>query len=169
MTSHDPRCQLNRELGPISNDLNITVTLYKVSFILDEIWKRYSLWHNPLWKKSNKPTYSLFSYGTINPPYSNLEHEKWYQFMSMQCSLETSENFALTITVIFLKQRNDIFFIINCGFKPKMTSYFNSASHIYAPFSGLATWQMLKFSLLPVWINWNITIIRWVLRAHYLS
>ena len=27
-------------------------------------------------KKSNKPSYSLFNYGTINQPYNNLEHKK---------------------------------------------------------------------------------------------
>ena len=31
-----------------------------------------------------------------------------------------------------------------------MMSYFESASQIYAPFSGLATWQMVYFSLLLV-------------------
>ena len=30
----------------------------------------------PFEKKSHKPTYSLFGYGTINPPYNNLEHKK---------------------------------------------------------------------------------------------
>ena len=155
-------------MTPISNDSNITDTLYQVSFILDEKWKRYSFWHNPLWKKSNKHTYNLFSYGTINPRYNNLELKKWYQFVSMQCSLETNEK-ALPVTVLLFGAKKCHLFIINYGFKPNMTSYFKSASHIYVPFSGLATWQMVKFSLLPVWINQNITVIRWVLRAHYLS
>ena len=80
--------------------------------------------------------------------------------MSMQCSLETNEKHCLTITVIFFGAKKCHVFIINYVFKPNMTSYFKSASHIYAPFSGLATWQMVKFSLLSVWINRNITVIR---------
>ena len=169
MTSHDPRCQLSQVFGPVSNDPHTTVSLYQVSFILDEMWKRYSFWHDPLWKKSHKPTYSLFSYGTINPPYNKLEHKKWYQFMSMQFSIETSEKHCPYCDSYIFGAKKSHLFIINCRFKPNMTSYFKSASHIYAPFSGLATWQMVNFSLLSIWINQNITVIRWVLRAHYLS
>ena len=31
VTFHNPRCQLNQKLGPISDDPNTTVTLYQVS------------------------------------------------------------------------------------------------------------------------------------------
>ena len=118
--------------------------------------KKYSFWHNPLWKKSHKPTYSLFSYGTINPPYNNLEHKKWYQLSENHC--------PYCYSYIFGAKKCHLF-IINGGFKPNMASYFKSAPHIYAPFSGLATLQMVNFSLLSIWINQNITVIRWVLRA----
>ena len=104
----------------------------------------------PFEKKSHKPTYSLFSYGTINPPYNNLDDKKSYHFMSMQFFLETSENHCpYQYNYIFGAKKVHLF-IINCGFKPNMTSYFKLASHIYAPFSGLATWQMVNFSLLSI-------------------
>ena len=78
----------------------------------------------------------------------------------MQFSLETNvKTLPYCYSYIFGAKKCHLF-IMNYGFKPNMTSYFKSASHIYAPFSGLATWQMVKFSFLPVWINQNITVIR---------
>ena len=42
-------------------------------------------------------------------------------------------------------------FIIKCGFKPNMTSYFKSASHVYAPFirlGNMANGKIQRFSRL---------------------
>ena len=64
--------------------------------------------------------------------------------MSMQFTLETSEKHCPYCDSYIFGAKKFHLFIINCGFKPNMTSYFKSASHIYAPFSGLATWQMVK-------------------------
>ena len=68
-------------------------------------------------KKSNKSTYSLYSYGTTNPLYNNLEDKNDIELSQCNSLLEQKKNTALTVAVIFHRAKKCLLFIISCGLK----------------------------------------------------